>query len=482
MSSRGGESPSCPRRPASWAIAAFAACSACAGKSTAAASAPSEIADISAPPPAPAPRSRFSVPLKYDFANIVRVVERVVPLSIGSMDSVHEVPDDSRRHYAYAATRSPFTAYAAGDGLHLMATVEYSVRGYYKPIIGPTMSAGCGGEGAKPRLIVELTTPISVSDDWRLTTHAKVARVAPATKEPRDRCDVSILHRDITERVVVAATAGLQKHLGDIDRRIGEVDFRSHAVEWWGLLAKPIRLTDDVWLVLGPERLRMGHVRGSGSVLTVPVSLDAHPRIMTGNATPDVTTPALPSLGHDSIANGFHIVMDGTIDYISASQAVTRALRGRPVTMAGRTIRIFAVNVLPASGGKLALGVSFDGDAKGTLRLVGTPSYDKKHRLVSVPDVDLDLTTDSQLLDAYAWLRSDVLRNTLRQNAHWSAVPAIDRGRSLLGQGLNRHIGSAMTLSANIDSVSVTGLYVTRTGIVVRGEAMGRAGVSVAQR
>jgi hypothetical protein len=466
----------------SWAIAAFAACSACAGKSTAAASTSSEIADISAPPPAPAPRSRFSVPLKYDFASILRVVERAVPVSIGSMDSVHAVASDSRRHYAYAATRSPFTAYAAGDSLHLKATVEYSVRGYYKPIVGPTMSAGCGDGADKPRLVIELTTPISVSDDWRLITHAEIARIAPATTESRDRCDVSILHRDVTERVVAAATSGLRRHLGDIDNRIGEVDFRSHAVEWWRLLAKPIRLTDDVWLVLGPERLRMGHVHGTGSVLTVPVSLDAHPRIVTGNAAPDVTAPELPSLGHDSIANGFHIVMDGVIDYISASQAVTRALRGHPVTTAGRTIRIFAVNVLPASGGKLALGVSFTGDAKGTLLLVGTPSYDKKHRLVSVPDVDFDLTTDSQLLDAYAWLRSDVLRNTLRQNAHWSAAPAIDRGRSLLGQGLNRHIGSAMTLSANIDSVSVTGLYVTRTGIVVRGEAMGRAGVSVAQR
>src|SRR5215475_10620549 len=160
---------------------------------------------------------------------------------------------------------------------------------------------------------------------------------------------------------------------------------------------------------------------GSSSVL----SLDAHPRIVTGNTTPDVTTPALPSLGHDSITNGFHIVMDGVINYMSASQAVTRALRDRPVTTAGRTIRIVAVNVLPASGGKLALGVSFDGDAKGTLRLVGTPSYDKTLRLVSVPDVDFDLTTDSQILEAYAWLRSDVLRNTLRQNAHWSAAPAI---------------------------------------------------------
>jgi hypothetical protein len=413
---------------------------------------------------------------------ILRIVERSVPVTIGSMDSVHEVANDSRRHYAYVATRSPFIAFADGDSLHLVSTIEYSARGYYKPIVGPTISAGCGGGAEKPRLAIELTTPITVSPDWRLTSQVKVARIEPMSLLPRDHCDVSILHRDVTERVVDAAREGLTRHLGDIDKRIADVDFRSHAEGWWRLLSKPIRLSNDVWLVLGPERLRMGHVRGQGSVLTVPVSLDARPEIITSAGRPSVSTPPLPNLAHDSIGSGFHIVMDGVIDYVAASQTVTRILAGTPVTTAGRTIRIGAVSVQPAAGGRLALAVSFVGDAKGTLHLAGTPSYERRLRRVTVPDVDFDLTTDNQLLSAYAWLKSDELRSTLRQNAHWSAAPAIDRGRELLSQGLNRRIGDAMTLSAKIDSVSVTGLYVTRDGLIVRGEAVGRAGVSVTQR
>ena len=136
--------------------------------------------------------------------------------------------------------------------------------------------------------------------------------------------------------------------------------------------------------------------------------------------------------------------MDGVIDYLSASQAVTHALAGKPVTTAGRTIRLGAVTVAPAAGGKLALGVSFVGDAKGTIHLIGTPMYDAELRVVTVPDVDFDLTTSNQVLQAYAWLQSDVLRNTLRRSAAWSAAPAVDRGRDLLRQGLNRRIGDAM--------------------------------------
>lgn len=470
------------RTPALWAFATVALCTGCAGKSTVAAAVATEVADIAAPPPAPAPRSRFSVPLKYDFAGILRVVERSVPTTIGSMDSVRVAGNDTRRHYAFVATRGPFTAFADGDVLHLMSTIEYSARGYYKPIVGPTVSAGCGNGAEKPRLLIELTTPIGVSPDWRLVSHATIERVVPATTEPRDHCDVSLLHRDVTERVVAAARDGLTRHLADIDKRIGDVDFRGHAEEWWRLLGKPIRLSKDVWLVLGPEKLRMGHVHGEGSVLTVPVTLDARPLIVTSAGQPSTSTPALPQLGLDSVGSGFHIVMDGVIDYLSASQAVTHALAGKPVTTAGRTIRLGAVTVAPAAGGKLALGVSFVGDAKGTIHLIGTPMYDAQLRVVTVPDVDFDLTTSNQVLQAYAWLQSDVLRNTLRRSAAWSAAPAVDRGRDLLRQGLNRRIGDAMKLSAKIDSVSVTGLYVTRDGLVVRGEAMGRAGVSVVQR
>jgi len=52
----------------------------------------------------------------------------------------------------------------------------------------------------------------------------------------------------------------------------------------------------------------------------------------------------------------------------------------------------------------------------------------------------------------------------------------------LLLKGLNRQVGKVLTLSATVDSVAVKGLYVTRSGLVVRGEASGKAGVLVRQQ
>lgn len=435
-----------------------------------------------APPAAPAlPISRFGVPLKYDFVQVLGIVERAVPRKFGSLDSAHAVADDPKKHYAYEATRGPFTAFAVGKLVHLRSTLSYAARGYYKPLIGPTLSAGCGGDADRPRLLIELVTPLTLTPDWHLKSHARLAKIAPATDSARDRCAVSIIKYDVTDRVVDAAQHGVLDKLPEIDKKVSGVDLRKHFEEWWTLLNKPIGLTDGVWLELGPEQLRMGSVSGTGHTLFVNAELDARPKVVTG-PEPTVHAKPLPPLARDTISNGFHIMMEGALDYGTASLAMTRAFAGKTISAAGRTVRASNVVVSPRAEGKLALAVAFEGDAHGTLVLVGTPRYDARQGQILVPDLDYDLRSDDQLINTYNWIRSDALRAEFRNRAHVPVSPILDRGRALLVSGLNRKLGDAVTLTATVDSVAVKGLYVTRDGVVMRAEAVGGAGMSVKQR
>ncbi|MDB4917796.1 MAG: hypothetical protein JWM95_5440 [Gemmatimonadetes bacterium] len=443
--------------------------------------APPNAADV-APPASLGALSRFSVPLEYDFTAVMKLVDQVVPRTFGSIDSVKMMGTDSRKHYAFEATRGPFTAFADGNQVHLRATIEYKARGFYKPPLAPTISAGCGFGAEKPRIVVELATPLGLTPNWHLVSHARVVSVAPASSTPRDHCDVSMLHKDVTPQVVEAATAGLAGQLRNIDSKVGKVDLTSHVTEWWGMLARPIRLADGVWLVLGPERLRAGKVSGRSKILVVPVSLDARPRIVTGAAEPVEPVRALPPLARDSVSDGYHIVMDGVVDYVTASREMTSALGGKKLEESGKSITVNEVGVVPLTKGRVAFAIAFTGDATGKIRLIGTPLYDRLHQQVLFPDLDFDLDTDSKVLQTYSWLRTGNLRKELRKRARIPVTAALDKGRALLLDGLNRKIGDAVTLSATVDSVAVRTLFVTRDGLVVRAEARGHAGVSVRQR
>ena len=439
--------------------------------------------DMSAPAPARAHASRLSVPLTYDITAVIGLIERIVPTRLGSMDSVQQIGDNDRRHYAFQATRGPFTAFADGNLLHLRATISYQARGFIKPVIGPTISAGCGQGAERPRLTVELATPLTLTTHWHLASKARIVTVAPASTTPRDHCDVSILHKDVTEQVVGAARSALAGKLTSIDEKVGSVDLTSQVTEWWQLLARPIKLADGVWLALGPEQLSMGHVRGHSRTLVVPVSLDAHPAIVTGSAEPVMLSRTLPLLARDTSAgDGYHIVMDGVVDYGTASRELGAAFGDKTFAVSGHSVRVARVTVLPKPGGKLGLSAAFTGDATGTIELVGTPAVNHVNGTITVPDLDFDLQSSNPLLKSYSWLRSGEVRAELRKRARIPVAPVLARGKALLLEGLNRRIGSAVTLSGSVDSLAVVGLFVTRDGMTVRAEARGQAGLAVKQR
>ena len=86
---------------------------------------------------------------------------------------------------------------------------------------------------------------------------------------------MSFLKLDVTDRVIDAARNAITGKLADIDRRVAGIDLTKKATGWWGHINKPIRLTDDVWLLLQPKQLRLIGVSGEKQVFTVQAGLDA---------------------------------------------------------------------------------------------------------------------------------------------------------------------------------------------------------------
>ncbi|HYV99404.1 MAG TPA: DUF4403 family protein [Gemmatimonadaceae bacterium] len=424
------------------------------------------------------PVSRFDVPLQYDFTPQLALVERAIPVSFGSMDSLRQMGDNERKHYAFAASRGPFVAYARGREVYMRALFSYQARGYYKPPIGPTLSAGCGNDKQSPGIVLELVAPLTLTPDWHLKSTARIAQLSPASDSAADRCRVSILNLDVTDRVLEAARSAITAHLSDIDKKVSEIDLSKNASEWWASLQRPIRLADDVWLLLRPVQFRLGKIRGERQLLTADVGLDANPEIVTGDR-PNLTVDSLPPLGSDSIPNAVRATVDGRLTYHMISRVFDKELKGKDVVQSGRTVTVRSVAVTYDSGTRIALSVTFTGDAKGTLRLVGTPALDVAHEYLMVPDLDYDLSTDSDLINAYTWLKSDELRLLIRNKARVPLAPILERGRSVVLKGLNRKIKNVITLTGTVDSVKVVGLYTTPRGLVVRGGMTGTAAVSI---
>lgn len=437
-----------------------------------------------APPagPAPAPPaqtvSRFDVPLTYDFTTVLQTVERAVPKTFGSLAEVKRVGDGNSKHYAYVATRGAFTAFAHGSEVHLRTTLTYTARGFYKPPIGPTLGASCGADDARPQIVAELVAPLTLTPDWHLRSRARIASLAPASTSDRDKCRISFLSIDVTGQVIDAARKGIDGHLRDIDAKVGKVNLTDQATGWWAHLNEPIRLTEGVWLLLQPRQLRLKGVTGERHLLNVAAGLDAFPVIVTG-PRPSPVVPSLPPLGNDSGGAGFHVSLEGTVDYATASRTLTNELGGKTVAIGRRTVRVQALSASRSKEGRLALSVAFTGDAVGNVQFIGTPRFNRATDQIVVSDLDFDLATNSELLNAYAWLRSDALLGFFREKSRLPSAPVVARGSRLIELGLNRTVGGVLTLAGRVDSLVVLGVYVEPRGVTVRALVVGDASAAV---
>lgn len=446
---------------------------------------------IEAPPPTaedgaervpPIATSSLNVPVTYDVTPVIADLEELVPKTYGSLDERIPVGSNDRASVAFALSRAPFRASLDGDRVRISSVISYRGRGWYDLGVLPEVGASCGtgNDEAPPRLVVALSAKLSLADEWTLSADARVDRVAPVSDRDRDRCRITPLRIDMTDRVVNAANDLLRRHLPDLERAVADIDLRSRFEEWWRILLQPIELDDDVWLVIDPVAVSRGSIRGAGQTLLATVGLSANPRLVLGPRPAPLQSP-LPLLDSAEVAEGLRIRATATADYETASERLTHELRGQVIEERGHRIEIRRIVVSGIGAGRLAVELDFTGSARGRVYLIGTPRYDAGTGEVHVPDLDFDVASRNLLVGGLDWLAHGSVASFLRDRARWPVEYATDFAESQLHRGLNMPLSDEVRLRGEVDSVRVVGVYATRASLVVHAAASARAELVVGQ-
>lgn len=428
------------------------------------------------------PLSTLAAPVMYDLTEVLGGLEEEVPLTFGDLDERHEHPERESLTFAYEAERSAFDAEVVGETARLSSTIEYRVRAWYDPPVLPEISVSCGtGEDEpRPKAAVQISSPLRLSPDWTLMSRAQVEQVAPASTEEADRCRISLLGIDVTGTVMGAARALLEDEAHTIDEKVAQVDVRGTLQGIWHTLQEPHQLTDDVWLLVNPVGVTRGSVEGEGTVLTIHVGLTARPRIVVG-PRPTFNPTALPPLAEGPVNDEAHILIEGHARYGPAGERLTRELEANEITFGGSLIRIRRLDLQGIGDGKVALGVTFDGSARGTVYLVGTPAIDHETRMIRVPDLEFDVETRNLLVGGVAWLARSNLVQILRDRACIPIADVMVLAEEQLRKGINRQLSEEVTVEGEVLSSHLIDVVATRDALVVRAGAHARASLHVHQ-
>ncbi|MDX1493266.1 MAG: DUF4403 family protein [Longimicrobiales bacterium] len=426
--------------------------------------------------------SSLPVPVRIDLATLLQEVETHVPGSWGDLSRPVAMGDSGQTNAALELSRSRFQASLQGSTARLVTTVSYRVRGTYHLPLLPDVNYACAtGDGAEwPRMDVELEAPITLTADWRLDTRTSVAHLAAASQEPRDRCRVTALDIDITDRIVRAARGFLEDHTSAIDSIVGAANVRASFESWWAVLREPIELDDDIWLEIRPESIRRGRIEGRGSTVEVLATLEARPRIVLGDRPPPSTRP-LPPLGEGVDDGPLQVLVEAVGEYDETSALLTRTLAGTSVELGGRQIELQELRLSGIGAGRVALEALIRGDVDGRLFLVGTPRYDAATGLAYVPDLAFSVSTANLLVSSASWIAEAGLEGLLRERARWPVATAVEWAADRLDEGLNRSLATGVRLQGTVHEVRVLGVRATPDGLVVGAAATADATLVIAR-
>jgi hypothetical protein len=442
---------------------------------------PIAIADLPDSSP-PLPPSIVEAPITYDMTSAMDSLERAIPRTYGDITQRIQAGNNRRAHFAFAVSRSPFELKVDGRTVSLSTVVEYEARGWYLPIIGPTISAACGTGGVpRPRIAATLISSAEITPEWRLRTTTRIGRLEPVTDSMRDRCRVTPFRIDVTDRVLVAVRNLLETGLGKIDEGVANWDSRSRFQQLWRTLQRPVRFTDSVYMIMVPTGAQLGPITARRNTVVARLRLVASPRVVTGPYPNEfeLMTPMPRLVPFARVGEGAHVQLEGSLAYPVAKALLERVLVGREFQQAGRSLRIENIDVKGIGGGRVALGVTVSGAVHGRLWFTGTPALDRERRELFVPDLNVDVGSENLLVRGFEWLKGEEMRDFLRSRARVSEADLIERLRQLADQGINRTLTEGIVLSGKVQHAEATAVRASITDIRVRALAEANMRLSI---
>jgi hypothetical protein len=435
------------------------------------------------PPPVELPPSYVSAPIVFDLRPFRAELEATIPKKFGSVEKEKriKVNDGPSVWVAPELERGPLEFSFKGNDVTVSTVFQYRTKVWAKVLLAEH-SVSCGIEGERPRIRLKATVRYDIAPDWTLRTTSRLDELAPVSDAERDQCEISFAKINVTGKVADAAAGALEGALKKVDQKLARVSLRKPVGGIWQTLQRPISISKGMlWLQIQPQAISLGGITADDSSLTARISLLASPRMVSGDRPPD-GTDSLPALGRGAGGSDTALVyLEGVLVYEAANQILNKALVGKSFKVGWRTVKVENITALPGGKGKLVLAVALRGKARGTVYVVGTPSYDPTTDLITLPDVSFDVNTSTALGKTVGWLIEGPLLGLIQENAKIPAADLLARALEIANKEINRTLSDGVYLRGAFASANTRTVQATSVGLVARAQATGRLWVEISK-
>lgn len=427
-------------------------------------------------PPLDLPASVLQLPVYVDLDLVRGILESKVP-------KVVDGEGDWERHGAlgvqYRVERGPLDVSFRGGELQVDVPLRYRGKACVQlgPLCPQVASCGHDGEGLRA-LDLTLRTPLSLSKGWQLRTDID------ETHRFQDPCRVSFLRVDVRKEIDDMLGRRLAPMLSALDGQLSmEAGLRSKAQAAWKRLQRPIEVSPGVWLVMEPEKARISQPRRSGDKVRFDLGVMARPRLVLGEE-PRVEERPLPPLQEGRFPGESSVHVEVQIPYEEATRMLRDLIVGRGVEAGGHHTVVRDVAVW-GSGDGAVLRLDLETDrgffrrVRGTVFIVGRPSYDAEAGVLSLEELDYSLETKNLPVQVAEVLLRPELLEILQQSARFDVGDYVDEARRVATQELGGEVAPGIRLSGALERVEPVAVFAGKDAFFTHVTATGKASAQV---
>jgi len=381
------------------------------------------------------------------------------------------------------ATRDGPIVVSARDNA-LSIAVPLSVRAQM-PVKGPFFKTTANGAA---RGTARATTSLSLASNWRIASSTS-GRILLSQGDLR----LGPLRMNVAELWNRNADRLSQELFRSFDRTIAsDLKVKPEAERLWRRATRPIRVakSPQAWLVLAPERVRVGQPSIQNDAVAIGLGVDVRARVVLLDHSPEpAMPPALPPVEPLSApSDRFAFVVPVLLPYGEAAALAMRRLAQKPLRIAGLPVRIQSLEILP-SGRDVIVATRFcvkqswdpfgwfDTCGQGYLR--GVPQFNAATHVIRIANVHYDVATEGLLSSRLRGLAGPELGRVLESKLVFDAGRDLEELDGEIKAALARPEGRGVRISGNVEKFGAPSLTWTNEGFLATFPAQGTVSVDL---
>lgn len=248
---------------------------------------------------------------------------------------------------------------------------------------------------------------------------------------------------------------------------------RERAEAAWRSLhvSRRVQNGENLWLRFEPADMSLSPITASETALRTGIGISGRISMTLGQSAPPAVPSPLPPLRLDGArAAGFEVEIPVMASAEEVSRTVDRELRGDRFRIAGtKRLTVTAAN-LQVEGDRLRIALDFqeEGARPGRLIVRGRPVVDPASNILSLDDLQYDLTTGGRFLKLMDRLRRAEMLEKLRKETRVNLAPYLERAGQETAQALRGLFPPGMKGEVSVAPVRIVGVGVVDGAIWAR--------------